>query len=209
MPGCPLAGCLVAGFGAGGVAGVVIPVHFPVGGDRGRVVLPVAAGGRGGGHRDERVGCPGMGGPGGVVSGPPDDIGLIGEALHGLAGDGPPLLVRMYVTFEGAVEACNLVSDFGELAQAPRTFIHHRGDLSQVGPPVRLGQLGDPSGPGALRLAEQRVDARADPGADDCGDVAGSGQVPGCDGRADDLGGVQAGQFGGVQGAEQPPGLVR
>ena len=161
MPGGALAGCLVAGFGAGGVAGVVIPVHFPVGGDRGRVVLPVAAGGRGGGHRAERLGCPGRGGPGGV------------------------------------------------LAQAPGAVVHHRGDLSQVGSPVRLGQLGDPSGPGALRLAEQRVDARADPGADDCGDVAGSGQVPGCDGRADDLGGVQAGQFGGVQGAEQPPGLVR
>jgi hypothetical protein len=60
-----------------------------------------------------------------------------------------------------------------------------------------------------VRLGNQPVDARADPGIEDGGDVAGSGQVPGCDGGADDLGRVQAGEFGGVQGAEQPPGLVR
>jgi len=34
-------------------------------------------------------------------------------------------------------------------------------------------------------------------------------RVPGGDGGADGLGGVQAGEFGGAQGAEQPPGLVR
>jgi hypothetical protein len=58
-------------------------------------------------------------------------------------------------------------------------------------------------------LREQRVGARADPGVGDGSDVAGSGQVPGSDGGADDLGRVQAGEFGGVQGAEQPPGPVR
>ena len=74
---------------------------------------------------------------------------------------------------------------------------------------VWVRQLGDPAGPGAVRLGKQRVDARADPGVEDGGDVAGSGQVAGGDGGADDLGGVQAGEFGGVQGAVQPPGLVR
>jgi hypothetical protein len=48
-----------------------------------------------------------------------------------------------------------------------------------------------------------------DAGVQDGSDVAGSGQVPGGDGGADDLGRVQAGQFGGVQGAVQPAGLVR
>jgi hypothetical protein len=57
------------------------------------------------------------GGPGGVVSGLPDDIGLIGEALQGLAGDGPPLLVRLYVTFEGAVEAA-----LDQVAQFPNAL---------------------------------------------------------------------------------------
>jgi hypothetical protein len=59
-----------------------------------------------------------------------------------------------------------------------------------------------------LRLGKQRIDARADPGVQDGGDVAGSGQVAGCDGGAEDVGGVQAGEFGGVQGAEQPAGPV-
>ena len=40
------------------------------------------------------------------------------------------------------------------------------------------------------------------------GDVAGSGQVPFGDGLGEDAGGVQAGEFGGAQGAPQPPGLV-
>ena len=97
----------------------------------------------------------------------------------------------------------------GVLAEALGAVVHHGGDLGQVGVAAGVGQPGDSSGPGALRLGEQRVDARADPGVQDGGDVAGSGQVAGGDGRADDLGGVQAGEFGGVQGAEQPAGLVR
>ena len=36
----------------------------------------------------------------------------------------------------------------------------------------------------------------------------GADQVPGGDGGSGDLGGVQPGEFGGVQGAEQPAGLV-
>src|SRR5205085_1573030 len=57
-------------------------------------------------------------------------------------------------------------------------------------------------------VGEQRVDGEAYAGVDDGGDVAGSGQVAGGDGGADDVGGVQAGQFGGVQGAVQPPGTM-
>jgi hypothetical protein len=95
------------------------------------------------------------------------------------------------------------------LAQAPGAVVHQCGDPGQVGVPDWVGQPGHPSGPSALPLRKQRVDARADPGVDDGGDIAGSGQVAGGDGGADDLGGVQAGQFGGVQGAEQPAGLVR
>ena len=45
------------------------------------------------------------GGPEGVLSGPPDDVGRIGDALRDLAGDGAPLLVRMSVTFEGRSRA--------------------------------------------------------------------------------------------------------
>lgn len=75
------------------------------------------------------------GGPGGMVSGPPDDIGLIGEALHGLAGDGPPLLVRMYVTFEGAVEAAlDQVAQFaqiGSLVDLSLNFHDHDGDVQR------------------------------------------------------------------------------
>ena len=96
----------------------------------------------------------------------------------------------------------------GVPTEPPGAVVHHDGDLGQVDVAVRVGQLGDPPGPGALGLGEQRVDARADPGVQDGGDVAGSGQVPGGDGGADDVGGVQAGQFGGVQRTEQPPGPV-
>jgi hypothetical protein len=71
--------------------------------------------------------------------------------------------------------------------------VHQCGDPGQVGVPGRVGQRGHPSGPGALRLREQRVDARPDAGVEDGGDVAGSGQVSGSDGGADDLGGVEAG----------------
>ena len=70
-----------------------------------------------------------------------------------------------------------------------------------------VGQLGHPFGPKTLRAGEQRVDARPDPGVQDGGDVPGAGQVPGGDRRADDLGEVQVGEFGGVQGAKQPSGL--
>ena len=55
------------------------------------------------------------GGPEGVVSGPPDGVGRIGDALRDLAGDGEPLLVRMYVTFEGSVAGA--LDRVGQVAQ--------------------------------------------------------------------------------------------
>jgi hypothetical protein len=48
----------------------------------------------------------------------------------------------------------------------------------------------------------------AQAGIDDGGDVGGSGQIPFGDRVGQDLGGVQAGQFGAAQGPPQPPGLV-
>ncbi|MGH2513636.1 MAG: hypothetical protein ACRDGQ_13220 [Candidatus Limnocylindrales bacterium] len=56
------------------------------------------------------------GGPDGVVIGPPDDFGRIGEALQDLAGDGPPLLVRVYVTFEGSIaSALDQAAQFAQI----------------------------------------------------------------------------------------------
>ena len=52
------------------------------------------------------------------------------------------------------------------------------------------------------------LETRADSGVEDGGDVAGAGQVTFGDGVGEDLGGVQAGQFGGAQGAPQPFRLV-
>jgi hypothetical protein len=95
----------------------------------------------------------------------------------------------------------------GVLAQAAGAVVHHGGDLGQVGLPLRVGQAGDAAGPRALGLRQQLFDARPDPGVQDGGDVAGSGQVPGGDGGADDLGRVQTGQLGGAQAPVQPPGL--
>jgi hypothetical protein len=75
------------------------------------------------------------GGQDGVVSGPPDDIGLIGQALGGLAGDGPPLVVRMYVTFEGMAEAAlDQVAQFaqmGNLVDLSLNFHDRDGDVDQ------------------------------------------------------------------------------
>lgn len=73
------------------------------------------------------------GGPDGAVSGLPDDAGRIGEALQDLAGDGPPLLVRMYVTFEGSVAAAlGQVAQFaqvGSLVDLSLSFHDRDGDV--------------------------------------------------------------------------------
>lgn len=75
------------------------------------------------------------GGPEGVVSGPPDDVGRIGEALQDLAGDGEPLLVRMYVTFEGSVAAAldrvGQVAQIGRLVDLSLSFHDREGDVER------------------------------------------------------------------------------
>ena len=139
VPGGALVGCVVGGFGADRVGGVVVAVGFAVGADRGCLVLPFLPGGR-----------------------------VVGYGAE--SGDGPG---------ERVVG--------GELADPLFAVVHHGRDLGQVLVALRVGQVGHAIGPGALRPGEQRVDALADPGVDDAGDVAGAGEVAGFDGRAGDL----------------------
>jgi len=63
------------------------------------------------------------------------------------------------------------------LAEPLLAVVHHGGDLGQVSPALGIQQLGDPFGPKALWLRQQRVDALPDPGVQDAGDVPGAGQV--------------------------------
>ncbi len=143
-----------------------------------------------------------------------DRVGRVAVAVHLAVGadagclglPGPAAGLVSGYRAEG-VDRPGRASPGGVLAQALGAAVHHGGDSGQVGLACGIGQPGDAAGPGALRLGQQRFDARADPGVQDGGDVPGSGQVTGGDGGADDLGGVQAGQFGAPQGAEQPPGL--
>ena len=93
----------------------------------------------------------------------------------------------------------------GVLAEPLLAVVHHGGDLRQVRPVLEVGQLGHSFGPKTLRGSSEWTRGRIRVLS---GDVPGAGQVPGGDCRADDLGWVQAGEFGGVQGAEQPSGLV-
>ena len=59
------------------------------------------------------------GGPGGVASGPPDDFGQIEQAITRLQGDGPPLLVRMYLSWTGPSSTASVLAQVGELAAVP------------------------------------------------------------------------------------------
>ena len=96
----------------------------------------------------------------------------------------------------------------GVLADPVLAGVHQRGDLGDVGAAFGVGDGGDLRGPRAGRERDRGAEPVADPGVDDGGDVAGSGQVPFGDRVGQDLGGVQAGQFGGAQGPPQPSGLV-
>lgn len=73
------------------------------------------------------------GGPDGLVSGPPDDFDRIGQALQELAGDGPPLVVRMYVVYEGSAEpALDLVdriAGIGGVVDLSLNFHDRDGDV--------------------------------------------------------------------------------
>ena len=96
----------------------------------------------------------------------------------------------------------------GVLADPVLARVHQRGDLGDVGAAFGVGDGGDLRGPRPGGERDEGAEAVAEAGVDDGGDVAGSGQVPFGDRGGEDLGGVQAGQFGGAQGAPQPPGLV-
>ena len=77
-----------------------------------------------------------------------------------------------------------------------------------VGAAFGVGDGGDLGRPRAGRGRDEGADPVAEPGVDDGGQVAGAGQVPFGDRGGQDVGGVQAGQFGGAQRPPQPPGLV-
>ena len=96
----------------------------------------------------------------------------------------------------------------GVLADPVLAGVHQGGDLGDVGAAFGVGDGGDLRGPRPGRERDQGAEPVADPGVQDGGQVAGSGQVPFADRVGEDLGGVQAGQFGGAQGPEQPSGLV-
>ena len=92
----------------------------------------------------------------------------------------------------------------GVLADAVLAGVHHGRDLRGVGAAFGVGEGGDLRGPGAGRQRDQGAEAVAEAGVEDGGDVAGAGQVPFGDRVGDDLGGVQADELGGTQGAPQP-----
>jgi len=96
----------------------------------------------------------------------------------------------------------------GVLADPVLAGIHQRGDLFGVGAAARVGDGGDLRGPRPGRQRDDGAQAAADPGVDDGRDVARSGQVSFGEGLGQDAGRAQPGQFGGAQGAPQPPGLV-
>ena len=96
----------------------------------------------------------------------------------------------------------------GVLADPVLAGVHQRGDLGDVGAAFGVGEGGDLLRPRPGRQRDQGAEPVPDAGVEDGGDVAGSGQVPFGDRVGQDAGGVQAGQFGGAQGAPQPLRLV-
>ncbi len=58
------------------------------------------------------------GSPDGVASGPPDDFWQIEQAVKTLQGDGPPLLIRMYVAWSGAASTETVLGQVQQLAEA-------------------------------------------------------------------------------------------
>ena len=58
------------------------------------------------------------GSPGGVASGPPDDFVKIADAVQGLQGDGPPLLIRMYVSWSGASSSAGVLAQVAQLVDS-------------------------------------------------------------------------------------------
>jgi hypothetical protein len=58
------------------------------------------------------------GAPGGLASGPPDDLAKVADAVRRLQGDGPPLLVRMYASWEGLGCTADAFAEIGRLAES-------------------------------------------------------------------------------------------
>ena len=96
----------------------------------------------------------------------------------------------------------------GVLADPVRAGVQQRGDLGHVRPAFGVGEGGDLLRPRPGRQRDHGAEPVPDAGVEDGGDVAGSGQVPFSDRLGQDTAGVQAGQFGGAQGAPQPLRLV-
>src|SRR5262249_54543020 len=88
----------------------------------------------------------------------------------------------------------------GVVADPVLAGVHQRRDLGDVRLAAGVGEGGDLRGPRPGWQRDQRAEAVAQAGIDDGGDVAGSGQVPFGNRVGQDLGEVQAGQFGGAQG---------
>jgi hypothetical protein len=53
-----------------------------------------------------------------MASGPPDDFAKIAEAVRWLQGDGPPLLVRMYVPWTGAGSSASVLAQVAALVDS-------------------------------------------------------------------------------------------
>jgi hypothetical protein len=58
------------------------------------------------------------GSPGGVASGPPDDFEKIADAVQRLQGDGPQLLIRMYVSWSGASSTASVLAQVAQLVDS-------------------------------------------------------------------------------------------
>ena len=95
----------------------------------------------------------------------------------------------------------------GVLADPFGPLVHRLGEPPDVLLPLGVGDLGHPLAPWAQRQRDQRLDHRPHPRVQHAGHVPGSFEGPGPDRCLGDLGGVQAGQLGGLHGPVQPGGL--
>ena len=85
-------------------------------------------------------------------------------------------------------------------AEAFLAGVHQFGDPGDVGAAFGVGDGGDLRGPLPGRERGEGAGPVPDASVDDGRDVAGTGEVPFADRVGEDLGGVQAGEFGAVQG---------
>jgi hypothetical protein len=86
------------------------------------------------------------------------------------------------------------------LAEAFLAGVHQLGDLGDVGAAFGIGDSGDARGPRSGQERDEGAGPVPDAGVDDGQDVAGTGEVSFADRVGEDLRGVQAGEFGAVQG---------